>query len=59
MTGKEYAKKLNNMGVMTEEFENSMRDFWINWDNETPEWKEEFLKNVKPDILIAVIDSRI
>ena len=58
MTGKEYAKKLNHMGLASQ-LKNSMRDFWINWDNESPEWKEEFLKNVKPDILIVLIDTRI
>ena len=52
--GQLYAKKLNKIGFA--QLNKEMKDFWINWDNESDEWRIEFVKTIKPEKMVYIMN---
>lgn len=52
--GREYAKMINRMNV--DSLKKEMKTFWVIWDNESDEYQTEFVKTVKPDVMVYILN---
>lgn len=52
--GREYAKMMNRMSVQS--LEKEMKTFWVIWDNESDEYRREFVKTVKADVMVYILN---
>ena len=54
--GKQYAERLNRKAIGSMDLRRSMKNFWIHWNNESYEWQMDFVKAVKPEIMVYIMN---
>jgi len=57
-TGSEYANVLNRKQIGSMDLRKSVKRFWIHWNNEDSEWQEEFVKTIKPEIMVYILNHK-
>jgi len=56
ITGRDYAELLNSRGIGSMSLRRGMKNFWIHWAYESDEWRMEFVKSVKPEIMVYIMN---
>ena len=53
----ECAKEFNRLGFADPKMDKFLEDLKIQWDNESPEWCDQFVRVAKPGKIRFLIDS--
>ena len=53
---REWAKRFNSMGLVSEEMDSFLKELSTYWINESQEWREAFIRATKADKIVFLID---
>ena len=54
---REWAKRFNKIGFHSDEMGDFLRELSIHWNNESQEWREEFVRGTKTNRITFLIDT--